>query len=100
MGYREDDMTEITFQSLRELYQRLEPALETKRIEMNRAGYSYIKKEDIWNYLKENKWKKGNNLELADLVSDILNTDPVLIDSALKQELQRQTRQINLDGEL
>ena len=45
------------FNSLEELYNRLKPALEAKRIQMKRNGFNYIRIEDIWNYLKEIKWK-------------------------------------------
>ncbi len=84
---------DIEFGSLRELYARIEPALETKRIEMRREGYSYIKCEDIWNYLKEVKWRNSNDLSLAEMVSDILNTDNIIIDQHLKKALSRQIRE-------
>lgn len=90
---------EIVFESLRELYARVEPALETKRMEMIRDGYAYIKKEDVWNYLKEEKWKKGRDLSLAEMVSDILNSDNILIDLHFKKQLKDQTRRLNLDEE-
>ncbi len=53
---------DITFNSLEELYERIKPALRAKRAEMHRQGFKYIKKEDIWNYLKEIKWKNSKNL--------------------------------------
>lgn len=86
---------EIEFHSLRELYTRIEPALETKRSEMVRAGYRYIKKEDIWNYLKEVKWKNAVGLSLSDMVDDILNSEDTLIDDYLKHKLQTTTRTAN-----
>ena len=47
---------DITFSSLEELYNRIKPALRTKKEEMKRNGYIYVKEADIWNYLKEKKW--------------------------------------------
>ena len=47
----------LEFNSLKELYDRIKPALETKVSEMRRCGYSYVKVEDVWNYLKEIKWR-------------------------------------------
>ena len=44
------------FETLEELYKRIKPALITKKNEMHRDGYIYIKEEDIWNYLKEIKY--------------------------------------------
>lgn len=90
---------DIEFESLRELYNRIEPALEAKRMEMIRAGYPYIKKEDIWNYLKESKWKNSRDLSLADMVNDILNSDNVIIDDHLKKTLRRTRRSAYFDEE-
>ena len=54
---------DINFSSLEELYKRLKPALLAKKEEMNRTLYPYIREEDIWNYLKEIKWKKSFGLK-------------------------------------
>ena len=85
---------EVEFNSLEELYNRIKPALITKRNEMNRNGYKYIKIEDIWNYLKEIKWKKAKDLSLYEMVSDVLNVDDLLIDDYLKQKLNLKNREI------
>ncbi len=85
---------EIEFNSLEELYNRLKPALVTKKNEMNRNGYKYIKIEDIWNYLKEIKWKKAKDLSLYEMVSDVLNVDDLLIDDYLKQKLNLKKREL------
>ena len=85
---------EVEFNSLEELYNRLKPALTTKKNEMNRSGYQYIKIEDIWNYLKEVKWKKAKDLSLYEMVSDVLNVDDLLIDDYLKQKLNLKNREI------
>jgi len=84
----------LEFNSLEELYERIKPALLTKQREMYRNGYDYIKIEDIWNYFKEIKWKKANNLSLYEMVSDVLNMDEILIDRYLKQKLSLQDRNI------
>lgn len=85
---------DIEFNSLEELYNRLKPALITKKNEMNRSGFKYIKIEDIWNYLKEVKWKKAKGLSLCEMVSDVLNVDDLLIDDYLKQKLNLKNREI------
>lgn len=85
---------DIEFNSLEELYNRLKPALNTKQREMMRNGYNYIKIEDIWNYLKEVKWKKAKDLSLYEMVSDVLNVDDILIDDYLKQKLNLKNREI------
>lgn len=90
---------ELEFNNLQELYDRLKPALRTKQNEMNRVGYNYIKMEDIWNYLKEIKWKKSSNLSLYEMVSDVLNTDNEAIDAYLKQKLNSNNRQLYFEEE-
>ncbi len=76
------------FKTERDLYEHLKPALVTRTKEFRRLGFFYIKKEDIWNYLKESKWEKANNLLMYEIVSDILNVDYVAIDTYLKNKLR------------
>lgn len=90
---------DVAFESLEELYKRIKPALITKKNEMNRDGYIYIKEEDIWNYLKEVKWKNARDLSLSEMISDILNTDNIIIDSYLKEKLNLRNRNIYFNGE-
>lgn len=95
-----DKLTEnIEFQNIKQLYNRLLPALRTKKAEMNRVGINYVQEEDIWNYLKEIKWKKANDLSLYDMVNDVLNTDSSLIESYLKNKLKTRKTKPNLEGD-
>ena len=87
----------IEFQSIKELYDRLLPALKTKKTEMLRLGIDYIQEEDIWNYLKEIKWKKASNLSLYEMVNDVLNTDNSLIENCLKNKLKSRKIKPNLE---
>lgn len=87
----------IEFQSIKELYNRLLPALKAKKEEMRRLGINYIKEEDIWNYLKEIKWKKANNLSLYEMTSDVLNIENELIESYLKNKLRTRKSKPNLE---
>lgn len=84
---------DISFASPEELYNRLKPALRTKQREMARNGYAYIKMEDIWNYLKEIKWKNAHDLYLHEMVSDVLSTYNSEIDIYLKEKLKLTDRQ-------
>ena len=88
---------DIEFNSLEELYNRLRPALLTKLSDLKANGYGYLKIEDIWNYLKENKWKNSHDLMLSDMVSDILNSDNALIDDYFKEKINEKNRKIYLD---
>ena len=78
---------DLEFSSLKDLYLRVEPALTSKKTELDRIGLSYIDKKDIWDYLVENKWKMGIDLTLSDVVDDILNTDNNLIDKYFKEKI-------------
>lgn len=85
---------DLEFSSLEELYIRIKPALKAKKSSMYRQGYSYIKEEDIWNYLTEIKWKKTKGLSLSEMVSDILNADDLVVDNYLKQKLNKNQRTV------
>ncbi|HHU54539.1 MAG TPA: hypothetical protein GXZ63_01850 [Mollicutes bacterium] len=90
---------DVAFNSLEELYERIKPALTTKRREMHRNGFDYIKDEDIWNFLKEIKWLNSNSLALHEMVSDVLNCDNNLIDNYLKEKLNLRNRRVYFDNQ-
>ena len=63
------------FSSQEELFKELIPAINVKisRLKMNQCyGVRY---EDIWNYLKEYKWKDSVDLTLGEMVHDIIHVD-------------------------
>lgn len=66
-----DNMYEYKTQE--ELYQGLIPALNVKMKNFKRNKITNITKEEIWNYLKETKWKNSIDLTLADMVQDIIH---------------------------
>ena len=66
---------DFEFNSKKELYDRVIPALHAKEVELKRKGYPNVKGIDIWNYLIQVKWLKGNNLMLSDIVNDIMTAD-------------------------
>ena len=84
---------DIVFNSEQELYARLKPALVSKVNELKRNGIDYIKMEDIWNYLKINKWSKSNDLQLYQMVDDIINVDNILLDNYIKDEIKKNKRE-------
>ena len=65
---------EIRINSQKELYNKLKPALRTKRNELIRHNIKIVKELDIWNYNKEHIWKKCSGLTISKMVDDILNT--------------------------
>ncbi len=88
---------DIEFNNLKELYDRLLPALNTKVTELKRYDLDYIKVEDIWNYLRLNKWTKANNLLLYQMVDDILNLDNEEIDEYVKEQIRKKVIKPNLE---
>ena len=58
----------------KDLYNKLKPALRTKKHELYNEGFKVIREIDIWNCCKELFWKKSPTLSLASMVNDILNT--------------------------
>lgn len=89
---------DIEFNNVKELYERLKPALNTKVTELQRNDLDYIKVEDIWNYLKDSKWSKANNLLLYEMVDDILNLDNNIIDEYVKGEIRKKVIKPNLEN--
>ena len=89
---------DIEFNNIKELYDRVTPALNTKVIELKRYDLDYIKKDDIWNYLKNTKWKMANNLLLYQMVDDILNLDNNEIDEYVKGEIRKKVIRPNLEN--
>ncbi len=88
---------DIEFNSASELYERLQPALKSKVLELARDGYGYLTCEDVWNYLKEKKWVNSINLGLSDMVSDIFSSDNELIDAYFKDKLNSKKRRVYFD---
>ncbi len=89
---------DIEFNSAAELYERLQPALRSKVAELKRDGYTYLTTEDVWNYLKESKWKNSQNLALNEMVSDIFGSDNAIIDDYFKGKLNKRTRRVYFDS--
>lgn len=63
---------DIKFNSIKELYKRVMPALRSKKRMLLKNGIN-VKEEDIFKYLSKEKWSKSQNLSLNDIVSDIIN---------------------------
>lgn len=82
------------YKSQKELYLALVPALNVKMRIVRNSEYNYIKKEDIWNYLRTNKWCKDINLCISEMVNDIINVEERLIDKYLKDKLNKEEKEI------
>ena len=69
------------------LYKRITPCLNSKVRELKKNNINYIRKDDIWNYLKKVKWK-NDNPSLDIMVDDILNADNNAIDNYVKEKMK------------
>ncbi len=81
------------YKDQKELFNILSGAFNVKLRLINKE-YNYIKKIDIWNYLKINKWCKDKNLSLSEMVNDIIKVDITKVDIFLKQHLKDGERTI------
>lgn len=64
----------MEFESVSELKSRVMPALKMKEERLKNEGYNFSS-DDIWFYLRQNKWIKSKNLTLNEIVNDILKLD-------------------------
>lgn len=69
----------MEFNSLQELKERVMPALKLKEEKLKIEGYNFSC-DDIWFYLKQNKWSKSRNLTLNEVVNDILKIEASSLD--------------------
>ena len=83
-------MNEIKFSSLEELYNRLKPALRSKIKELHKLDKVYIKENDIFEYLSDNKWETSNNLTLDQMVDDILYADNSKLDEYVQRKIVKE----------
>lgn len=90
----------MEFKSLDDLYKRIKPALYSKVMELKRNGISYIKEEDIWNYLSVNVWKNSKLLSIYDMVNDILELDSSELKEYVLSLLKKLDRNIDKEGDL
>lgn len=88
---------ENKFNSQLELYNKLKPALRTKRHELYRGGLKIIKENDIWNYNKEAVWKNAKGLTIASMVNDILNTPTEAYENYINEKIAKMTTRANLE---
>ena len=75
-----------TFTNLEELYNRLLPALKSKKREMKRDKMLYVSEMEIWLYFCKNVWPTKNNLTLGEMVNDILYTDNFTIYKSCRKD--------------
>lgn len=81
------------FKTLRELYDRIRPALTSKCSELKKLGYKNIKEADIWNYLTSKKWQSSTELTLSEMVNDIFDSSGEDINNYLIMKVSLEMRE-------
>lgn len=81
------------YSNIKELFDSLKPAFNVK-LRLIKKDYDYITRNDIWNYLKINKWCKDVNLTISEMVDDIIMVDIDKVDRFLKEYIKKQERQL------
>jgi len=71
--------TDIVFKSEDELYDRIKPALRSKKKILLKKGAKRITEKDIWDFMRNHVWVNSNGLELCDMVDGILNAEDMLL---------------------
>lgn len=92
-------MEGLEFSSVKELYNRLKPALYSKRQELLRSKIEFVKEEDIWNYLVKYTWKEKRGLSLHDLTNDILYANIDELTGFVLEKLKEEKREVNYYSE-
>lgn len=75
------------YKSQKELYDGLIPAMNVKLKLLKKSNYLDITYDDIWEYLRDFKWKNSVDLTLSDMVQDIIHTDNLEIANYVKNKV-------------
>lgn len=81
-------MIKLEYQSLEELYNDLKGAFNVK-LRLIGEDYKHIKINDIWDYLRINKWSKDNGLTISEMVNDIIEVDIKKVDLFQREKLSK-----------
>ena len=95
-----DIMDEIVLKSQQELYNRIKPALRSKCRMLKQCGFTSVKENDIWDYLRLNKWSQSFGLELCDMVDDILHTKNEDIVNYCHNKYMNENEKKNIEREI
>ena len=75
------------YKNQKELYEVLIPAMNVKLKLLKKSKYLDITYDDIWEYLRDFKWKDSVDLTLSDMVQDIIHTDNLEIVNYVKNKV-------------
>jgi hypothetical protein len=75
---------------MRQLRQKVKPAIESKLEEFELLGYGHINEQEIWDYLEKKRWQKQEK-PLHQVVNDILTLKPGDIINFMAMESYKNT---------
>lgn len=78
----------MEYLSLEELYRDLKGAFNVK-LRLIGENYKHIKANDIWDYLRINKWSKDKGLTLSEMVNDIIEVDIKKVDLFQREKISK-----------
>lgn len=77
----------MEFSSQKELYLKLIPVFNVKDRLIKYSKYKNLTRDNIWNYLIENKWLYSHNLTIQEIVNDIITVELDKINLYKKESL-------------
>ncbi len=78
----------MEYLSLEDLYRDLKGAFNVK-LRLIGEEYNHIKIQDIWEYLRINKWSKDKGLTISEMVNDIIDVDIKKVDKYQREKISK-----------
>lgn len=78
----------MEYLSLEDLYKDLKGAFNVK-LRLIGEEYKHIKIQDIWEYLRINKWSKDKGLTISEMVNDIIDVDIKKVDKYQREKISK-----------
>ena len=78
----------MEYLSLEDLYKYLKGAFNVK-LRLIGEEYKHIKIQDIWEYLRINKWSKDKGLTISEMVNDIIDVDIKKVDKYQREKISK-----------
>ena len=78
----------MEYLSLEDLYRDLKGAFNVK-LRLIGEDYNHIKIQDIWEYLRINKWSNDHGLTLSEMVNDIIDVDIKKVDLYQREKISK-----------
>ena len=78
----------MEYLSLEDLYKDLKGAFNVK-LRLIGEEYKHIKIQDIWEYLRINKWSKDKGLTISEMVNDIIDVDIKKVNKYKREKISK-----------